>query len=146
MAYLGASAIMMTILITLGISILPLIFYILTLQGTLQEVKPENRKMEPGMVWLTIIPLFGIIWQFIVVGNIADSLKAEFAQRNINVGEDRPGYSIGLTFCILLCCTIIPFLGILSGIAGFVCWIIYWVKIANFRSTLRQTRTSAPQQ
>ena len=145
MGYLGASAIMMTVLIALGVSLLPMIFYLLTLQSTLQEVKPENRKMDPGMVWLSIIPLFGIIWQFIVVGNIADSLKSEFAQRNINVGEDRPGYSIGLTFCILLCCTIIPFLGILSGIGGFVCWIIYWVKIAGFKSTLKSARAAAPQ-
>ena len=75
MGYLGASAIMMTLLIVFGITLLPLIFYLLTLQGILQEVKPENRKMDPGMVWLTLIPLFGIVWQFIIVGNIADSLK-----------------------------------------------------------------------
>ncbi|HVN57565.1 MAG TPA: hypothetical protein VMT63_04655 [Bacteroidales bacterium] len=144
MAYLGASFVMI-FLISLGVSLLPLIFYILTLQGTLQEVKPENRRMDPGLVWLTIIPLFGIIWQFIVVGNIADSLKAEFAQRNINAGEDRPGYSIGLTFCILICCSIIPFLGILTAVAGFVCWIIYWVKIADYRSMLRQHKAANPQ-
>jgi hypothetical protein len=142
MGYLGASAIMMTLLIVFGITLLPLIFYLLTLQGTLQEVKPENRKMDPAMVWLTLIPLFGLVWQFIIVGNIADSLKLEFSQRNINVGEERPGYSIGLAYCILICCSIIPFLGILSSIAGFVCWIIYWVNIANFRSTLRQAKAN----
>jgi hypothetical protein len=139
MGYLGASAFMI-VLISVGIMILPLIFYLLTLQGVLQQVKPENRKMDPGMVWLILIPLFGIVWQFIVVGNIADSLKAEFAQRGVNPGEERPGYNIGLTYCILMCCGIIPFLGILAAIGGFVCWIIYWVKIANYKSTLQTSR------
>lgn len=134
----------MTLLISLGVMILPLIFYLLTLQGVLQDCKPENRKMDPAMVWLTLIPIFGIVWQFIVVGNIADTLKPEFAQRNINVGEDRPGYSIGLAFCILICCSIIPFLGFLTGVGALVCWIIYWVKVAGFRSTLRMAKAQNP--
>lgn len=124
----------------LGLSLIPMIFYLLTLQSTLYEVKDENRKMQPGQVWLTLIPLFGIIWQFIIVNNLADSLKMEFALRNINVGEDRPGIGIGLAYCILLCCSIIPFLGILAGLAGFICWIIYWVKINDFKTKLVQSR------
>jgi len=138
MGYFGAS-VFLIVLIAIGVSLLPLIFFLLTQQGVLQDCKPENRKMEPGMVWLSLIPLFGIVWQFIVVGNIADSLKAEFAQKNINVGEDRPSYSIGLTYCILLCCCIIPFVNFFASIGALVCWIIYWVKIAGFRSTLKST-------
>jgi hypothetical protein len=96
------------------------------------------------MVWLTLIPIFGVVWQFIIVGNIADTLKAEFAQRNINVGEDRPGYNIGLIFCILMVCTIVPFVGFLTGVGALVCWIIYWVKISEFRSTLRMSSFHNP--
>jgi hypothetical protein len=60
--------------------------------------------------------------------------------RNINVGEERPGIGIGLAYCILYCCCIIPFLGFLTAIGGFICWIIYWVKIGDFRMKLQQTR------
>jgi hypothetical protein len=140
MGNFGFIEIILILIIGFGFCLIPTIFYLLTLQNTLHEVSYENRKMQPGQVWLTLIPLFGIIWQFIIVNNIADSLKLEFAQRNINVGEDRPGIGIGLAYCILVCCGIIPFLGILTGLAGFICWIIYWVKIGDFKTRLQQSR------
>jgi len=121
-------------------SILPVIFYLLTLQNTLHEVQHENRKMQPGQVWLTLIPLFGIVWQFIVVNSIADSLKKEFQLRNINVEEERPGIGVGLAFCILACCSIIPVLGVLTSVASFICWIIYWVKISNYKAELQHSK------
>jgi len=142
---LGYTEIMLIVLVVLGICLIPTIFYLITLQNTLNQVKPENQKMQPGLVWLILIPLFGIVWQFIVVNNIADSLKAEFQQRNINVGEDRPGSGIGMAYCILMVCSIIPFVGFLTSIAGFICWIMYWVKISDFKSKL-QTAQSQPAQ
>jgi hypothetical protein len=141
MGNLGATELLLITFIVFGLCIIPLIIFLLTLQNTFHEIKPENRKMQPGQVWLTLIPLFGLIWQFIIVNNLADSLKLEFSQRNINVGEERPGIGIGLAYCILFCCSIIPFLGILTGLAGFICWIIYWVKISNFKATLQHSKT-----
>jgi len=146
MGHFGTAEILLIFVIIFGVLLLPTIFYLITLQTTLNEVKPENRKMDPGLVWLALIPVFKIIWQFFIVINIADSLKAEFAQRNINAGEDRPGYGIGLAFCILNCCSIIPFLGFLTAVAGFICWIVYWIKISSFKSMLLSSKNvfSAP--
>ncbi len=138
-AMLGGAFVLIA-LISVAIGLIPLIFYLITLQNTLKEVSPENQKMPPSNVWLILIPLFGLVWGFIVVNRIADSLKAEFLKRNIQLEEDRPGYSIGLTYCILLCCSIIPILGGLAAIGGLVCWIIYWVKIAGYKTKLEQTK------
>jgi hypothetical protein len=142
MGKIGPLEITLIIFVFGFISFLPMIFYLLTLQNTLYEVRNENRKMQPGQVWLSLIPLFGIIWQFIIVNNVADSLKLEFQERNINVDENRPGYGIGLAFCILSCCSIIPFLGILAALAALICWIIYWVKISNYKTTLKYSKTT----
>lgn len=136
MGHLGVAEILVGAAIVFGIMLLPKIFFLITLQTTFQQVKPENRKMEPALVWLDLIPVFNLIWNFFIVSYLADSLKTEFAQRNINAGEERPGNGIGMTWCILNCCGIIPFLGFLTVIAGFVCWIIYWVKVADFKSKL----------
>ncbi len=92
--------------------------------------------MEPGKVWLTLIPLFGLVWQFIVVLNIAKSLKAEFDRLGIPNTEPAPGQTIGLATCVLNCCIFIPLLGGLIGIAGLIVWIIYWAKIANYSKLL----------
>jgi hypothetical protein len=123
-----------------GFGLIPLIFYLITLQSTFNEINEENRKMQPGLVWLSLIPLFGLVWQFIIVSNLADSLSAEFLNRSVNVIEKRPGYSTGLAYSILFCCSIIPVLGILTSIAGLVLWIIYWVKISQYKSLLIQSR------
>jgi hypothetical protein len=141
MGNIGATElILIFFLLGICLSFIPMIFYLLTLQNTIYEVKDENRKMRPGQVWLTLIPLFGLVWQFVIVNNLADSLKTEFNLRNINVGEDRPGVGIGLAYCILSCCSIIPILGIVMGLAGFVCWIIYWVRVNDFKTKLIQSR------
>jgi len=67
MGNFGVTEIMMILLVVFGIILLPTIFYLITLQNTLHQVKFENRKMQPGQVWLCLIPLFGVIWQFFVV-------------------------------------------------------------------------------
>lgn len=112
------------------------ILYLVTLQNTLKAVKPENREMEPGQVWLVFIPLFGIVWQFIMVTKIADSLKKEFNQRGIEAGEDRPGYNLGITYCSLYCAGILPLIGTVASLAGLIVWIIYWTKMVEFKAKL----------
>jgi hypothetical protein len=137
LGFIGPQEIIIILLIIAIPSIIPLTFYLLTLQRTLNAVSYENRKMQPRQVWLTFIPLFGLIWQFIIVNRIADSLKMEFALRNIEVDEERPGIRIGLAYCILFCCSLIPVLGYLTAIGGLVCWIIYWSKINDYRIKLK---------
>ncbi|MCW3083786.1 MAG: hypothetical protein JWP12_1152 [Bacteroidetes bacterium] len=137
-AFLAVFVIIAFIVFIIGLVLV--ILYLLTLQRTLEAVSPENQKMPPGQVWMVFIPLFGIVWQFIMVNRIADSLKAEFQKRNIQADEDRPGAGIGIAYCVLGCCCVIPLLNFLAIIGYFVCWIIYWVKIAGYKRKLEQTR------
>ena len=121
---------------TFAIFLIPAILFLLTLQNTLKRVHKKNRIIEPGQVWLNLIPLFNIVWQFIMINRIADSLKNEFSERNIPIKEDRPGAQIGVAYCILNLCGVIPVLGGLASLAGLVCWIVYWVKISNYKNQL----------
>jgi hypothetical protein len=136
--YPEAGVLTIAIFVGLAIGLIPVIFFCLTLQNTIKEISPDNRRMKPGEVWLALIPLFGIVWQFIIVNRLADSLKAELIQRNIPSTQERPGYSIGLTYCILFCCGIVPVVGTLASLGGLVCWIIYWVQINNYKTQLQQ--------
>lgn len=123
------------LLVTMVISLLPTVFYLLTLQKAFTRCQPKNRAMVPGLVWLMLIPFFSIIWHFFVVINMGESLHREFTERGLEA-EPFPGKSMGLAMCILNVCGIIPYLGIIAGLAGFVCWIIYWVKIADYSARL----------
>lgn len=141
---LAIGAIIAIVFFAVIIALIPTIFYLLTLQNTLKAVSVQNQRMNPGQVWLMLIPLFGTVWHFIIVQRISESIKAEFEMRRLTPKEDRPAYSIGLAMCICACCGIIPFLGGLAGLAALVLWIIYWVRVADYKRQLEQfTQTSA---
>jgi len=122
-------------LIGLAIFLIPMVFYILTLQKALNKCAPENRAMQPAMTWLLLVPLVNIVWSFFVVINMAKSLGAEFQKRGI-AEEPEPGKKLGMIMCILFCCGIIPLLGMLCSLGGLVCWIMYWLKIVGFSKKL----------
>ncbi len=153
----GSSEMIIILFIAICFGLLPTIFYLVALQKTLNKVSEENRKIPSGQVWLILIPLFGLVWHFIVVNRIADSLKAEFLKRKIDIVETRPGISLGLTFCTLYCIRIvtiggmslasystnnrmvvqfIPLTWLLISLSALICWIVYWVKISNYKSKL----------
>ena len=122
-----------SILIVLGIVfIVPYVFFLLTLQNTLLAISPENRKMPPSNVWLMFIPLFNLVWQFIMVTNIAESIKAECVRLNISVNERKPTAGIGLAWNICSVCFFIPF----APLASLVLLIIYWVKVNEYKNLI----------
>lgn len=91
--------------------------FMLTQHRILSALKPESRSLSPGKVWLQLVPVLGIIWQFVVVIRIADSLRKE---RIFRLGDSlvssadgssaqpasiadatltRPPLAQGITFC-----------------------------------------------
>ena len=125
--FIGIGVILLVLLI-------PYVFFLINLQKTLASISPENRKVEPGSVWLMFIPLFNLVWQFILVDRISDSIAAECNRLNIPLEERRPTYNIGLAYCILsIAGGFIPVVGFLAAI---VCFIIYWVKTAAYRNLI----------
>jgi hypothetical protein len=114
------------VIIACAVLLVPMIFYLLTLQKALNRCSPESRAMQPAMVWLMLVPLFNIVWQFFVVINMAKSLAAEFQKRGI-AEDPNPGQTLGLVMCVgnLVC-----------GPVGLICWILYWVKIAGYSNRI----------
>ena len=108
--------------------------YLVSLMKTFQAVSPSARRMEPGLFFLLLIPLFNLIWNFFVVIKMRDSLQAEFASRNLPGSGF--GFGVGLAMSVLVALSLIPVLGLFTGLAGFICWIIYWIQIVGYRRTL----------
>jgi len=131
-------------LFTACVLLIPFILFLITQQNILKSIPPQHRSMSPGQVWLQLIPLFNIVWQFIVVSRIANSIGKELASENsfsferdyakTDANGSKPTKGIGMAYCILGCFSIIPFIGIITGLAAFVCWIIYWIKLASYKN------------
>lgn len=132
----GFVAIFVVFGVFIVIALLPTIFFLLTLQKALGRCSPRNRTMEPGLVWLGLVPLLNLVWIFINVIRVSESLQNEFRARRWHSRNEDYGYGIGIAYCCLSLASIIPYCGLLFAIAGLVCWIIYWVKVANLSGEL----------
>jgi hypothetical protein len=128
-------AVLVAALVAFAIMLVPMIFYILTLQKAINKCAPENQAMQPAMAWLMLVPCFNLIWHFFVVINMSKTLGAEFQKRG-QAEDAEPGKKLGLVMCILACCGFIPVLGALCGLGYLICWILYWMKIAEFSRKL----------
>jgi len=135
LGHLPIYAMLIGALIGFAIALVPLIFYVLTLQKAINRCAPENQAMQPAMTWLLLIPCVNLIWHFFVVLNLSKTLGAEFQKRGM-AEEPEPGKLLGLIMCGLFCASIIPVIGALFSLGGLVCWILYWIKIAGFSKKL----------
>ena len=134
-----------TLIIAIGVIVLLVVYlgvmipFLLTMQNALKAVSPENRRMRPGLVWLSLIPYFNYIWNFFLVIRVSESLDEELYKRGIPAGESKPGYGAGMAYCVLALVALIPLflLKVLATITALICFIVFWVKIYNYKSQLK---------
>ena len=112
------------------------IFYLITLSTTLAKCSESTRTMDPGLVWLLLIPIFNLIWHFFVVLALAKSLAAEFRARRIYPDELNPGQSGGIAMCVCGACGVIPLINIITLVPHLVLWVMYWYRIAGYSRLL----------
>ena len=133
-------------LIVLAVLLIPWFFFLLSLNNLLEEVAPRNRAMSPGQVWLNFIPVFNLGWFIYTVVKVKDSVKAEYAARGWAPDGDF-GYNVGLiagVLGILSVLGVIPFLGWMVSVAALICWIVYWLKVAELKKRLQARGMSQP--
>ena len=123
-------AIIIFALVMLVVGLAIAILFLRTLSRCLQRCSARNRTMEPGQVWLNLIPCFNIVWQFITVIRIEESIQNEFRDRGFRRELDY-GKNLGMAYLILNLLGLIPYIGTLFSIAALVLFIMYWVKIAG---------------
>jgi hypothetical protein len=156
---MAAAAVLALIYVAVLIAALVVyIKYLRSLQKTLEKCAVQNRSMAPGMVWLQLVPMLNLGWQFVNVISIGRSLEKEFRSRGLTV--KRPCQDIGVIMGILVVAGIVFIymsnglatftamrssigtarldvggvagllvIGFLFYLAAFVLWIIYWSRL-----------------
>jgi hypothetical protein len=133
---LGLPELIVLFAVTGIILMIPMIFFLISLQKALSACSYDSRTMSPPLVWLLFIPLFNFVWSFVVVNALSNSLHNELVKRHI-AESSAPGRGVGLAWSILSVLSIIPLVGILTGLAAFICWIAYWVSVSGYSAKLR---------
>jgi hypothetical protein len=123
-----------------------------TLARVAMRVRRENRRIDPGQVWLNLVPVFNLVWLPITVDRLADSIRRECEER----GLDQPGEGytrpVGLTWLVLSVLavpvtTLAPELG--CAVLVFVptavmFWVVYWWQLAGYARRLKATKYLPP--
>ena len=142
--------------------LIPAVLFLRTQYTLLKLIKPENRTIQPGMIFLQLIPLVNLIVQFFVVTGISNSLAREagtsdddsilgMSVLSAEEAVTRPTLKIGIAYCILLCLSTSINIGTSSfvlaqssalksvfSLGAIICWIIYWVDILKYKNRLKK--------
>ncbi len=97
------------------------------LKGPLEALPAKYRQIEPGMVWLLLIPFFNYYWNFVVFLKTPDSFKAYFdAQGRTDVGDC--GRELGRVFSICAVMGLVPIVHVIAGPLSLVMAIKFLIK------------------
>jgi len=121
------------VVLVIAIAILLVVCYLL--YTCFKRIPQQYRLMEPGMVFLLLIPCVNLVWIFFVTSRLSRSFQAYFAAHpGANVGDC--GQQIGLWWSICYALQIIPFVNYLAGPAALVLAIIYLVKVLGLKNQI----------
>lgn len=120
---LVAGAVLSIVFIGLAGIIAAVVFQCLILHKLWSMIPPEKAQTTPGKaVGFLFIPFFNFYWIFVAFLGLAKALNEEL--RGEAIADKEVSEGLCLTSCILACCSVIPYLGILVGLANMVVTII----------------------
>jgi hypothetical protein len=122
--------------IVLGAMLLPRIFYLMSMHGAISRCSPQSRSMSPGLVWLSMVPVVYLFWDFVVVFMVSSSVEKEYRARGKPLEGSYPALAPGIAFCVLDLVGWIPFLNLIITPISLVLWIVFWVKIARLSKSM----------
>ena len=131
-------AIVIVVAVVIGLAITVVV--IIMINGPLNEIPPEHRLIEPGQVWLLLIPCFNVFWNFAVFQKVPKSFQSYFSsQGRTDVGDC--GGQIGLWYAITVALSCVPCVNYIAGPASLVLLIIFLVKIHSLKGQIQQGTT-----
>jgi hypothetical protein len=109
-----------------------------TLSRVLGRVRPENRRMEPGEVWVNLIPMVNLVWAVVTVERVGESVRADLTARGAAKKKEAYGKTSGIIALVLIgVFLLIPLAGVVTLPFAFVYGIVYWFQMNAYARRLR---------
>lgn len=115
------------------------------LTRVLGRVRPENRRMEPGEVWLNLVPVVNLIWPVVTVERVGESVRAELTARGLAKRKDAYGKTSGLIALVLVGVVfLLPPAGIVTLPFAAIYTVVYWAQMNGYARRLRGQSAGPP--
>jgi hypothetical protein len=125
----------------LVIGFIAFVAFLASVDRVVKRVEPENRRMDPGQVWLCLIPGFNLLWIVVMIERVGESIRNEFIARGRHKLSESYGKTAGLAF-VFLSWVGIPFAiettpcVLVFWFFAFIYWVVYWTQISNYARKL----------
>ena len=137
---IAAMAVGICIGFAIGMAIMAVIAFIV--KGMYDRIPAEHREMDPVKVWLLVIPLFSLYWNFVVFLGMSRSFQRYFASQGVtDVGDC--GFQMAKIYCILAVVSavvgfipVIGCIGTIGSLAALVLLIVMLVKFHELRNRI----------
>jgi hypothetical protein len=134
------------LLVELGLVIGMTVYWVRSMFLTMQSCHQVSRSAEPETIWLTFIPVFGFVWQFICVKRISDSLAREYHRRGWHSDENHPALESGILASVVVCIVFLvhafvpmpPGLGFILTLAMLLVMYLHAGRLNSFRERLEK--------
>ena len=112
--------------------------FLLTLHLILRR-SGDQRTMSAGLVWLNLVPIFNLAWQFYTVLQVSESLKRSFQYHYRTLNGDG-GKSLGFAWALLTCFLLlpVPIAQIMAFFVVGIVWTLYWAAMLKYSRQLKQ--------
>ncbi|MBN9518831.1 hypothetical protein J0H58_09985 [bacterium] len=109
-----------------------------TLSRVLGRVRPELRRMEPGEVWVNLIPVVNLVWAVVTVERVGESVRADLTARGAATKKDAYGKTAGVIALVLLgVVLLLPPAGVVTVPFALIYTVVYWVQMNGYARRLR---------
>lgn len=110
------------------------IFFCLSLYSAMKKVPEKHRCFPAWFSWMLAIPILHLIfaWMMLPFG-IPKSFKHHLQDNQEAIAKAKSLFGVGLALVILMTLSVLPYVNLGTGVATFVLYIIYWVKVVKFK-------------
>ena len=125
------------------------VLFLLTWARTLRLTR-RYQPTAPGLVWLMLVPVLNLGWQFYLLRSTTQGIKGRLAELGRDARDG--GFRLGVTYQSLTCLAALLTPAAKDGsnlstlvdvlcLGALVTWIAYWTRIARFN---RQMQSPTP--
>ena len=103
-------------------------------------IQDGYHRATPGQaVGFMFIPFFNFYWVFQSVKGLAEDMNRYTQEKGIAAPQANAG--LALTYCILICVSIIPYVNFITGTAALIIMFILWSNFRDVAVAIWQSRT-----
>ena len=111
------------------------VLYVKYLVEVMTYIRPNNRLINVGDLLWIFVPVVGSIYGFIAYPRISDSISNEYRKLGLEPDGDF-GRSISIVLQVCTVLSAIPVVNFIAIPTAFVLWLIYFIKMSNYRKVL----------